>query len=154
MSPKDYHVKQGVVKPRSCRYSQYASIELEIAKQKFPALPFAQHDLRAPLPNDFPQRYDMISSTYVFHHFLIEEKIELVQRYLNDHLNPGGKLIIGDLVFQDRKKKESTKHQYPDDWDDEYYWILSDDLPKIKSAGLQVEVRPISVCAAVLVFSK
>ena len=127
---------------------------LEIAEQKFQARPFAQHDLRDPLPNDFPQRYDIISSTYVFHHFLIDEKIRLVHRYLNDHLNPGGKLIIGDLVFQDREKKEDTKHQYPDGWDDEYYWILSDDLPKIESAGLQVEVRPISICAAVLVFSE
>lgn len=125
---------------------------IKIARTKFPNLPFEVQDLRDPLPAFYPQRYDLITSAYVFHHFLLPEKISLIKRYLNQHLNPGGKLLIGDLMFEDQSARYQTSQAYPDTWDDEYYWIMEDDLPILEESGLKVQVFPISVCAAVVVF--
>jgi putative AdoMet-dependent methyltransferase len=134
--------------------TDFSSEMIKIAKMKFPDLPFEVQDLRDPLPAIYPQRYDLITSAYVFHHFLLSEKIRLVKRYLNQHLNSGGKLLIGDLVFQDQSAMQQTSQAYPDTWDDEYYWILEEDLPILEASGLKVQVFPISVCAAVLVFQQ
>ena len=127
---------------------------IKIARTKFPDLPFEVQDLCDPLPVIYPQRYDLITSAYVFHHFLLPEKISLIKRYLNQHLSPGGKLLVGDLVFQDKSTMDQISQTYPDTWDDEYYWIVEEDLPVLKANGLNVQVIPISVCAAVLVFQQ
>jgi putative AdoMet-dependent methyltransferase len=126
---------------------------INIARQKFPNYPFAIQDVRDSLPANYPQRYDRITSAYVFHHFTQVEKVALIKRYLTEHLNPGGKLLMGDLVFQDQAARLLTSQTYPDSWDDEYYWILEEDLPVFEKHGLQVKVLPISVCATVLVFN-
>jgi len=133
--------------------TDFSSEMIKISRMKFPNLPFEVQDLRDHLPVKFPQRYDLITSAYVFHHFPILEKINLIKRYLEQHLIPGGKLVIGDLVFQDQTARLLTSQAYPDTWDDEYYWILEEDLPVLNKSGLSVEVIPISVCAAVLVFN-
>jgi putative AdoMet-dependent methyltransferase len=134
--------------------TDFSPAMIQIAHKKFPNLPFTLQDVRQPLPTAYPQRYDRITSAYVFHHFTQTEKAALIKRYLTDHLNPGGKLLVGDLVFQNQAARLQTSQAYPDSWDDEYYWILEEDLPVFKKNGLQVEVIPISICAAVLVFSR
>ncbi len=133
--------------------SDFSSEMVMRTKAKFPEIPAAVHDLRQPLPADFPQKYDLITSTYVFHHFPQQEKLTLVERYLKDHLNPGGSLLIGDLVFRDQAAMGLTQMAYPDSWDEEYYWVLEDDLPMFRNAGITVDVLPIRFCAAILAFS-
>ena len=122
------------------------------AHEKYPDLHFSVADVRDPLPADFPVKYDHIVSAYVFHHFPIEEKIMQMMRYKHQHLNQGGTIIIGDLMFPSVERMQSNANQYPDTWDDEFYWITERDLPLIQQAGLVVQFQQISFCAGVIWF--
>ena len=117
------------------------------AKLKFPDIPFAVADVRDPLPADFPNVYDVIVSAYVFHHFPIEEKIKQLLRFNHQHLQPGGRILIGDLMFPNELAMQTVAGQYAADWDEEYYWILDRDLSIMEKAGLSVQTRQISFCA-------
>ncbi|HSM25527.1 MAG TPA: class I SAM-dependent methyltransferase [Anaerolineaceae bacterium] len=121
------------------------------ARQKSSEVQFAVADLREPLPDDFPP-FDLIVSAYVFHHFPIEEKIKLLERYKNKYLNKNGKIVIGDIMFPSQSDRKAVAQQYADSWDDEYYWILDQDLPLIEAAGLEVKAKQISVCAGIVWF--
>ena len=132
--------------------TDFSSKMITKARDKFPSLQFAVADVRDPLPPEFPKTYDLIVSAYVFHHFPIEEKIKQLQQYAKNHLNPGGKIIIGDLMFSSEAALQEAKLKYADTWDDEYYWILDQDLSLLRQAGLNVEVRLISFCAALIWF--
>jgi putative AdoMet-dependent methyltransferase len=125
---------------------------VERAKEKFPDLHFAITDVRQPLPPIFPKSYDLIVSAYVFHHFPIEEKINHLQKYKKNHLRPGGRMIIGDLMFPNNLVLQEIQNQYTDSWDDEYYWILDQDLPLLRKAGLDGAVKQISFCGWMISF--
>lgn len=122
------------------------------ARQKYPNLHFSVADVRDPLPANFPGRYDYIVSAYVFHHFPIQEKIKQLLRYKHHHLQPNGKVIIGDLMFPSEEALQTIANQYPDTWDDEYYWIKERDLPLMQHAGLAVQFQQISFCAGLIWF--
>jgi putative AdoMet-dependent methyltransferase len=125
---------------------------VEKAEEKFPNLTFAQADVRDPLPPIFPKSYDLIVSAYVFHHFPIEEKIIQLNKYKKDYLRPGGRMIIGDLMFPNIQVLQEIQNQYADTWDDEYYWILDHDLPLMRKASLDGTVKQISFCASIISF--
>jgi len=78
--------------------------------------------------------------------FPIEEKIMQLLRYKHKHLVPGGSIIIGDLMFTSAEAMQVIANQYPDAWDDEYYWIMERDSPLMQQAGLAVQFRQISFC--------
>lgn len=122
------------------------------AQVKFPGQPFEIQDVRQPLPDYYPLRYDLITSAYVFHHFPQYEKLALVERYMRKHLHPGGKLLIGDLAFKDQSARGLTQMAYPETWDDEYYWMLDDDVKAFQDAGILMEVLSINFCASILMF--
>lgn len=123
---------------------------IAIARQKYPAIQFQVQDIRAPLGGHIHPSYDHIVSAYVFHHFPLDEKIRLIQRFVAQHSNPGGKLIIGDLIFADQAARHQTALDYPADWEEEYFWMEEEDLPRLQVAGLQVELERVSFCAGVL----
>jgi len=122
------------------------------ARNKYPDLNFTVADVRDPLPADFPEKYDYIVSAYVFHHFPIEEKIKHLLRYKHKYLVPGGNIIIGDLMFPSAEAMQVIANQYPDSWDDEYYWIMQRDLPLMQQVGLAVQFQQISFCAGLIWF--
>jgi putative AdoMet-dependent methyltransferase len=130
--------------------TDFSSEMIAIAKRKYPQIPFAVQDVRRPIPATFPQKYDAIISAYVFHHFPIDEKISILKRFLAENLQPGGRLVVGDLIFANQPALDQTRNSYVDQWDEEYYWMLDQDLPLMESAGLNVKVDPISFCGMVL----
>ncbi len=132
--------------------TDFSSQMIARAQLKYPDLPFSIADVRDPLPADFPEKYDLIVSAYVFHHFPIEEKIMQMVRYKLEHLNQGGSIIIGDLMFSSEEAMQAIADQYPDTWDDEYYWIMERDLPLMQQAGLIVQFQRISFCAGLIWF--
>lgn len=132
--------------------NDFSSQMIARAQQKFPKLHFSVTDVRDTLPVDFPEKYDYIVSAYVFHHFPIEEKIKQMARYKQQHLNQGGRIIIGDLMFPSEEAMQAIANQYPDSWDDEYYWIMVRDLPLMQQAGLVVQFQQISFCAGLIWF--
>jgi DNA-binding transcriptional MerR regulator/predicted SAM-dependent methyltransferase len=95
---------------------------LNVAKDKFPRLKLRLGEfLKIPFENN---TFDILVSTYAFHHLNDEEKGVAIKEMLRT-LKDGGKIIIGDLMFQNEKQKEEiiknlTKEQI-DEIEDEYY---------------------------------
>ena len=125
---------------------------IDKAKEKYPDGHFLIRDIRLPIPNEIPEKYDFIVSAYTFHHFPIEEKIRLIQTLLHQHLNPEGRLLIGDLVFSDHEDCEKISKLYPDQWEEEEFWILEKDIVPILKGKLNFSVERISFCASLLEF--
>lgn len=51
--------------------------------------------------------FDVVASTYAFHHLPDPDK-KTALRYLDEFLGPGGSLVIGDIMFQNRSAKEAV----------------------------------------------
>ncbi|KAF0106511.1 MAG: smtA6 [Anaerolineaceae bacterium] len=120
------------------------------ARQKLPAAHFVLHDLRLPLHAGFQRPFDRIVSAYVFHHFELDEKIRVL-RGLFPHLAPGGRIIIGDIAFQDAAAMEKVKLAAGGEWEDEFYWLADEALAALREAGIQAEYSQVSSCAGVFV---
>lgn len=131
--------------------TDFAPLMLEKARQKLPKAHFALHDLRAEwpsVPSEFERRFDGIVSAYVFHHFELEKKGSLCRDLVSQRLNPGGRLVIGDISFPSLAAKEAFSRNIPD-WEEEVYWLADESVAALQKAGLQVEYRQISGCAGI-----
>ena len=95
-------------------------------------------------------KYDAIIATYSLHHLTDYEKIPFIKS-LVDLLNPGGKILIGDVAFKNRDALEACKEKSGDYWDDEEYYFVYDEL-KEHFNGLSFEKY--SFCAGVLTIRK
>ena len=126
---------------------------LEHAQEKLPQAVFAQADVREALPADFPQRYHAVVSGYTFHHFPLEEKVRLVQRIVNDYLLPGGRLVIGDLMFRDAADEDVLRQKMGEEWEQEYFWLADESLAALAKAGISARFIKCSSCAGVLTVS-
>jgi len=122
---------------------------LAIASQKLPQATLAQVDLRQPWPPAFQRRFDCIVSGYTFHHFLLEEKVPLVQRLLDEHLAPGGRLLIGDIAFRDAAAEDVLRRALGPEWEQEYYWLADEALAAFTAAGIPAAFIEISSCAGI-----
>ncbi|GCD09301.1 MerR family transcriptional regulator [Clostridium tagluense] len=95
---------------------------LNVAKEKFPKLKLRLGEfLKLPFENN---TFDIIVSTYAFHHLNEEEKTVAIKEMLRI-LKNDGKIIIGDLMFENEKQKHKimknlTRKQI-DEIEDEYY---------------------------------
>ena len=95
---------------------------LNVAKEKFPNLKLRLGEfLKIPFDN---KTFDVIVSTYSFHHLNIEEKIIAIAEMLRV-LKDGGRIIIGDLMFENEEERhrvydELTQEQI-EEVEDEYY---------------------------------
>ncbi len=120
------------------------------ARLKLPGAHFLLHDLRTPIPPEINRPFDRIVSAYVFHHFELDEKIRIL-RDLLPRLAPGGRIIIGDVSFQNRAALERVKFETGDEWEDEFYWLADEALAALGKAGIQAEYSQVSLCAGVFV---
>lgn len=95
---------------------------LNIAKKKLPNLKLRLGEfLKIPFEN---KSFDVIVSTYAFHHLNNEEKIVAISEMIRV-LKTKGKIIIGDLMFENQEEREKiigncTKEQVME-IEDEYY---------------------------------
>lgn len=108
------------------------SVEMLIlAQKKYPKIKFKFGNfLDVPfIENEF----DMIVSTYAFHHLTAHEKRKALDIMLK-YLKPNGKIIIADLMFLNNERKEECRRKFENEnrldlWeeiDDEYYTIIED----------------------------
>ena len=80
----------------------FSSRMVEIALEKMPNAHLYQGDFAQGLVEPLQSlSYDFIVATYSIHHLTDEQKIVFLKDLLN-HLNDGGKILIGDVAFETR----------------------------------------------------
>lgn len=122
---------------------------LDRARAKLPSGHFLLHDLQSDLPPDFNRKYDRIISAYVFHHFVLEEKIRILSSLVSRNLLPGGLVVIADISFPDAASLDGFKSALRDEWEDEFYWLADETLPALQHIGLQADYVQASSCAGI-----
>lgn len=119
-----------------------------LCHEKMPEAALYRKDFRKGLPVELMrQSYDFILATYSLHHLTDAEKIPFLQGLL-PLLKEDGRILIGDVAFSDRQKLEACRAQAGEEWDDEEFYFVFDELEKYfpGNAGF----RQISYCAGVL----
>jgi len=89
------------------------------------------------------RKYDVITMVYLLHHFPVDEKIRIINGLLM-HLMPNGEILIADIMFTNRRHRETVSDEYKDDWEVEYYWEIDKDDIKFKEAGIRLEYHRFS----------
>ena len=129
-------------------YGQDFSVRMiELAAEKMPNAHLYQGDFTRGLVEPLlGRRYDFIVATYSLHHLTDERKISLL-RDLQDLLNPGGQILIGDVAFETRAELEQCQKDAGDEWDDEEFYFVVDEL---KGEFPELGFKQISHCSGVL----
>jgi putative AdoMet-dependent methyltransferase len=130
--------------------TDFSAIMLEKARQKIPTAHFVLSDLRGDWPPELNHPYDRIISAYVFHHFELIQKIQILVSLVH-LLEPNGRIIIGDLAFPDIGRFETMKNRVGEAWEDEFYWLADEAVPALENCGFKVEYRQVSICAGIFV---
>ena len=121
---------------------------IELASEKMPNAHLYQGDFTQGLVEPLlAQRYDFIVATYSLHHLPDEQKVSFL-RVLQDHLNPGGQILIGDVAFENRSQLEQCRKDVGDEWDDDEIYFVVEELRKDFPA---LSFTKMSDCAGVLI---
>lgn len=120
---------------------------IELASEKMPNAHLYQGDFTQGLVEPLlAQRYDFIVATYSLHHLTDEQKVSFL-RVLQNLLNPGGQVLIGDVAFENRSQLEQCRKEVGDEWDDEEIYFVVDELKKDFPS---LAFTKISYCAGIL----
>jgi putative AdoMet-dependent methyltransferase len=120
---------------------------IELAAEKMPRAHLYQGDFARGLVEQLMRRrYDFIVATYSLHHLTDEQKISFL-RDLQDLLNPGGQILIGDVAFENRSQLEQCQKAVGDEWDDDEIYFVVDEL---KGEFPELGFKQISHCSGVL----
>lgn len=120
---------------------------IELASQKMPNAHLYRGDFTQGLAEPLlAQRYDFIVATYSLHHLTDEQQISFL-RFLQAHLNPGGRILIGDVAFDNRSRLEQCRKDAGDEWDDKEFYFVVDEL---KNVFPSLTFTKASYCAGIL----
>ena len=123
---------------------------IELARGKMPDAVLVQGDFSKGLAPDLRTRtYDFIVSTYALHHLDDVRKRSLIRELLR-LLNPGGKLLIGDVSFRTRADLNACREEAGENWDGDEIYFVSDEM---KEAFPAMEYEQISGCAGLMILS-
>lgn len=124
------------------------------ARLKLPQAVFGMADLRGEWPEEFQRPFHKIVSAYTFHHFTLEEKESLVRRLFAEYLLPSGRIIIGDIAFENASAQDQLRLSLVEEWEQEFYWIADETIEALAAAGLRSEFHKVSSCAGVFLISQ
>ena len=111
-----------------------------------------RHDFHDGFPSALSgERFDRIVCTYALHHLTDAEKPAFLQR-LTDHLDLGGRVLIGDIAFPTRALLEECRTQAGEEFDDEECYLVYDELPPIP--GVRTSFTVMSPCAGLLTLER
>lgn len=134
---------------KGCRIwgQDFSGNMLALAQAKMPGAQLFQGDFAQGLhPVLGARRYDCVVSTYALHHLTDAQKPPFLRELLA-RLNPGGRLLIGDVAFRTREELERCRAQNGSEWDeDEFYFVYEELLPQFPG----LEFQAYSHCAGVL----
>lgn len=126
---------------------------IKIAKEKMPLANLIKYDFSKGLPEEIKNNsFDYIISTYAMHHLEDEEKSEFIEE-LENYINKGGEIIIGDIAFKTRDLLEKCKSNYNEYWDDEEIYFVFEEL-KESLSNKNISFTEISHCSGVIQISK
>ena len=97
------------------------------------------------------ERFDRIVCTYALHHLTDEEKPAFL-RALTAHLTETGRVLIGDVAFPTRALLEACREQAGDEFDDEEFYLVADEL--LPMPGVKASFAVMSPCAGVLTLER
>lgn len=120
---------------------------IEAASIKMPRAHLYEGDFLQGLVEPLLQNtYDFIIATYSLHHLTDAEKISFI-RSLVRLLKPNGAILIGDVAFENRRALECCREHAGDEWDDEEFYFVFDELQKFFPT---MQFEKMSHCAGVL----
>lgn len=96
------------------------------------------------------EKYDIIISTYAFHHLDHYEKVNLIKDMLRLSVE-GGKIVIGDLAFETRDEMKEFRRQNKDNWLYEDMYMVYEEVEKDFH---NVTWERISKCAGIVTITK
>lgn len=126
---------------------------IDIAKEHMPNANLYHADFTKQLPNRIlEERYDFIIASYSLHHLNDQEKPSFIQQLLS-LLQDKGKIMIADVATQTREEMDAIKDKYQEEWDDdEYYFVINDLEASLSECKLQFQ--QLSHCAGIITIEK
>lgn len=124
---------------------------IKIAQEKMPNAMLMQGDMTQSLPEGlFTIKFDFIISTYAIHHLDEVRKIELLNT-LYDMLNPGGIILIGDVMTKTRAEMDDVRNKAGDEYDEDEIYIVFDEIALKLPPARFIKT---SFCAGILILCK
>ncbi len=124
---------------------------IELAQAKMPKAALYHGDFSQGLAQELRRnRYDAIVATYSLHHLPDDKKAAFI-RELQSLLNDGGAIYIGDVAFETRAKRESCRALSGDEWDDDEYYFVFEEIQK---SFPEMSFKEFSHCAGVITLKK
>ncbi len=122
------------------------------ARERVPRATFWHVDLLDAWPAALRERsFDLVVSSYVLHEFADATKVALLTRLARETLTPGGRVLIGDVLFADAEARAAAHQAWSAAWDEEeHYGAAADLVPALRSEGLSARFEQLSFCAGVL----
>jgi len=126
---------------------------LQRARQKMPGLIAVVHDFTKPMPDAVKQHEPtQVISSYALHHLDQDQKVAFVREILHDLIPAKGRLVVGDVAFENMADLQRTRERWASIWDDEEHYLVADQLlPRLTDLGIFCEFTRIGSCAGVLV---
>lgn len=122
------------------------------ARRNVPEASFYEADATRELPSGLLRGFDRIVSSYFFHEFDLSTKVSIVERLVCRHLNPGGRIVIGDVAFPTTVEQAAAALRWSTAWDfDQFYWSADESKEALNAIGLSVGYRQISSCGGLFV---
>ena len=103
---------------------------IKLAKEKMPNAVLYQYDFSKGLPIELSEmKFDSIICTYAIHHLTDSAKDTFIKE-LQNRLTPNGEILLGDVAFETKQSLEECMKKADDEWDDEEFYIVAEELSK------------------------
>lgn len=123
---------------------------IQLAKEKMPGAHLFRGDFSKGVALELRQQsYDYIIATYSLHHLSDGEKVRLIDSLL-PLLKENGKIIVGDVMFENRGELEQCRRISGNEWDDDEIYFVYDEIRALFNC--KVRFQKVSHCAGILLF--
>ena len=128
----------------------FALAMVETVRNQLPQAELFVHDFNDGWPAVLAEKqFDFIVSTYALHHLSVAGQIAWIQEMLG-HLKPGGRVLIGDVAFDNAAALYACRDQAGERWDADEIYLTRDQLKPVFAQQLQWQ--RCSFCAALMSF--
>ena len=118
-----------------------------IAREKMPDAVLLRHDFAEGLPEELDrERFDAILCTYAIHHLDDPQKSRLIRQMLA-RLAPGGRLLIGDVMFETEAERDRCRDKLGERWDEQESYPIVECL---RRSFPELTFHRVSFCSGVL----